>query len=90
MNICDVMDVPEYFVGFPISAPAFPPSFNDSTVVPKDPEVLAWLAGYAQSASKKLEANGFSPSDISTVCLPSWDETPGSPFVANNNADAKT
>ena len=90
MSICEVVDAPEDLIGFPISASPFPPSFNDSFVISKDPEVLAWLACCAESASKKLEANGFSPSDIPAICLPAWDETPRSPLVADDNADAKT
>ena len=83
------MDAAEYFVGFPISTPSFPPAFDDPSIVTEDPEVLAWVTDGAESASKKLEANGFCPSDVSSVDLPTWDETPGPPLAANNNADAK-
>ena len=84
------MDTPEDLIGFPISTSPFPPPFDDSLVISEDSEVLAWLAGCAESASKKLEANGFSPSDIPAIRLPAWDETPRSPPVANDDADAKT
>ena len=90
VSICEVVDASENLVGLPVSASALPPTFNNSLVVSKDPEVLAWLTGGAESASKKLEANGFSPSDVSALCLPSWEEAPHPPPVANNNADAKT
>jgi hypothetical protein len=84
------VDAAEHFVGLPIPAPSFPPALDDSSIVSEDPEVLPWLTGRAESASKKLEANSFCPSDVSSVCLPSWDETPGPPLAANNNADANT
>jgi hypothetical protein len=90
VSICDVVDASENFVCFPISASTFPPPFNNSPVVTEDPEVLAWLTCCAESLGKKLEANGFSPSDIPAIRLPTWEEAPSSPFVTNNNADAKT
>ena len=90
VSICEVVDPPEDLICLPISASALPPSFDNSFVVSKDPEVLAWLVCCAESASKKLEANGLSLSDIPAICLPTWDETPCSPFAADNNADAKT
>ena len=90
VSICEVVDAPEDLVGLPVSTSSFPPPLNDSFVVSEDPEDLAWLACCAERASKKFEANGLSPSDIPAVCLPTWDEAPSSPLVADNNADAKT
>ena len=84
------MDAAEDLVGFPIPAPPFPPTFNHSEVVSKDSEVLGGLACGTESASKKFEANSFCPSDIPALGLPSWDETPSSPFAADNNADTNT
>ena len=90
MSICEVMDAPEDFIGLPVSTSAFPPTFDNPFVVSKDMEVLTGLAGCGESACKKLEANGFSPSNVSAICLPSREEVPCSPLVSNNNADAKT
>ena len=88
VRICEVVDAAEDFVSFPISASPFPPALDDSAVVSKDSEELARLAGCAESASEKLEANCFSPSDVSPIRFPAWDETPGAPLATNNNADA--
>lgn len=87
VSICDAVDATEHLVGFPISTPSLPPAFDDSSIVTKDPEVLACrrLADCAESVSKKLEANCFSPSDVPSICFPPWDETPGAPLVADAN-----
>ena len=89
VSICEVVDAPEHFVGFPVPASTFPPTFNDPFVVSKDPEVLAWLTGCGKRACKKLEANGLSPSDVPAIRLPPWEDMPRSPLIADNNADAK-
>ena len=81
------MDTSEDFVGLPVSASPFPPPFDNSAVVTEEVEELAGLAGCAESVSEKLEANCFCPSDISTVCFPAWDETPGTPLATDNNAN---
>ena len=86
----EVVDPSEDLVDFPVSAPTLPPAFNDTAVVTKDPEHLARQACRSEGSGKELETNGFHPSDVSTICLPSWDELPRSPQVANNNADTKT
>ena len=83
------MDTSEDFVGLPVSASPFPPPFDNSTIVTEDAEELAGLAGCAESASEKFEANCFCPSDIPSICLPAWGETPGTPLATDNNADAK-
>jgi hypothetical protein len=90
VSVCEVVDTPEDFVGLPVSAPALPPTFNDPFVVSVDPEVLTRLAGCDESVCKKLEANGFSPSNVPSIRFPSREEVPCSPLVANNNANAKT
>ena len=90
VRICEVVDATEDSISFPVPAPPFPPAFDDSTVVTKDAEELAGLAGCAESASEKLEANRFCPSDIPSICFPAWDETPGTPLATDNNADANT
>jgi len=38
VSIRDVVDAPEDFVGFPVSASSFPPALNDTAVVTKDLE----------------------------------------------------
>ena len=86
----DVVDPPEDLVDFPVSAPTPPPAFDDPTVVAKDPEHLARQACRSEGSGEELEPNSFRPSDVSTICLPSWDELPHSPLVADNNADTKT
>jgi hypothetical protein len=84
------MDVSEDLVHLPIPTSPLPPILNDSLVVSEDPEIEAWLAGRTERASKKLKANGLSPSNVPAICLLAWDKAPSSPFTANNNADAKT
>ena len=79
----------EDFVGLPVSASPFPPPFDNFTIVTEDMEELAGLAGCAESASEKFEANCFRPSNIPSICLPAWDETPGTPLATDNNANAK-
>ena len=86
----DVVDPSEDLVDFPVSAPTPPPAFDDTTVIAKDLEHLARQACHSEGSGEELEPNSFCPSNVSTICLPSWDELPRSPLVADNNADTKT
>ena len=86
----DVVDMSEDLIGFPVPDPTLPPAFDNTMVVSKDPEDLAWQACCSKLSGKELEPNSLSPSDVPTICLPPWDEPPCSPLVADNNADTKT
>jgi hypothetical protein len=54
----------EYFVDGPVPAPAIPPSFNDSIVIPVGQVVLSTIINAAEQADETLESNSFSPADI--------------------------
>ena len=71
-----------------VPAPAFPPTFNNAAVVTVDLVTAAMVADCKQSADKKLEADSFSPSDISAFLVPARDEMPGLPPLLNDNANA--
>ena len=90
MSVRDVVDPSEDLVDFPVSAPTPPPAFEDTMVVAKYLEHLARQACQSEGSGKEFEPNSFRPSNVSTICLPSWDELPRSPLVADNNADTKT
>ena len=73
-----------------VPAPPFPPTFDDTAVVAVDLVAAAVIADCEQSADKKFEADGFSPSNISTFLIPARDETPGLPPSLDDDADANS
>ena len=82
------MDSPEDDVRLSITAPSFPPAFNNAPVVAKKPEVLAWFTKREDSTDEELEANCFGPPDVSSLCIPSWDELPSSPAACDDDSNS--
>jgi hypothetical protein len=68
----------------------FPPAINDVLVVAEENKILRRICSPGDGVDEKLEANGFSPSNVpGTVdSLPTWNESPCPPLSANDNADA--
>jgi hypothetical protein len=79
------VDLPEDNVCLSITAPSFPPSLDDASIVAEEPEMLARLTKHEDSKDKELEANCFSPPNVSSFRVPTWDEPPGSPTAGNDN-----
>ncbi|KAF5384797.1 hypothetical protein D9615_000947 [Tricholomella constricta] len=79
------VDAFEDFIGGPVSTPALPPSLDHASVVAKYLKFIALAAGDEQRVDKEFEANGFGPTDVSTLVSPPGNEPPGSPPVPDNN-----
>ena len=75
----------------PVSAP--PPAFDDAGVVAIDRDVLWAVNAAREGAQKELESHCLCPCNVSLAieCLPTWDESPGSPSLADDdsNTDAR-
>lgn len=81
----------EDLINLPVPAPIVPPSLNDSIVIAVDEKVGVAVTLWDEDPNEAFEANGLSPSDVScsiACCLPSRDEAPCSPPVANGDGDA--
>lgn len=82
------MDATEDDVGWLVPATALPPTFDDTPVVPVNPDVRELVVELEERASKKLEADRFSPSDIPAFTIPTCDEAPRSPTTLDDDANA--
>jgi hypothetical protein len=82
------MDKFEDLVGGVIFATSFPPTLDDPFIVAID--FVAWLGVTARKygLSKEVEAESFSPSDIPSFVFPTWEESPCSPALADDDANA--
>lgn len=73
------MDMLEDLICGSVPAPAFPPAFDDASVVSKDFDVRASGRGRDKREDEKPETNCFSPTNVSAVLFPPWQESPGPP-----------
>lgn len=66
------------------------PAFDNAGVVAVDEEVLFRINGASDGKDEEFEGNGFGPCDVSLAVsfLPSWEEPPGSPLGADDDAKA--
>jgi hypothetical protein len=83
----------EYIVGLVVAMMAVPPAFNDACVVSIDKNISPLRDDGVKSAYEQFKADGFCPADVAVRppnCLPSWDEFPGSPSLADDDADPHT
>ena len=78
----------EDVVGGLVPTSAFPPTFNNTPIVPKNLDVSILLMLLHEGSGKEEKSNCFSPSDISAFVFPPWEEAPGSPLLANGDPDA--
>ena len=62
----------ENFVCGFVSASAFPPAFDNSSVVSQNFCVSASGGGWDEGEDKEPKANGFCPTDVPAVSLPTW------------------
>ena len=71
----------------PVSAVALPPALNNTPVV----SVCLKNSGFGALSDdvvyKEFEADGLSPTNISAICLPPWNEAPGLPSAFNDDAN---
>jgi hypothetical protein len=88
----ECMKLFEDFINSVISAPAVPPSFDNTLVVTVDGEMAACCASTVEVTDKTFKAKSLCPANIllTMECLPAWDESPGLPPSASNNCDAST
>ena len=69
------MNSPENDVGLFVAAPPFPPSFNNTPVVAEESEALARLTRQEDSMDEEFKTHCLRPSDVSPLCIPTWEES---------------
>ncbi|KAG2344674.1 hypothetical protein BDR05DRAFT_947347 [Suillus weaverae] len=84
----EVMDLLENCVGGLVSAPTFPPAFNDTTVVTKYFDVAAFCALSKEHDDEKFHPNCLCPTNVSIINFPTWEEMPGMPSAIDPYCDA--
>lgn len=69
---------------------ADPPAFDDAGVIAMYDDVAAIGEEARDGCNKEFESDGFSPRDVtlSVPHLPAWEESPSSPAVADDDANA--
>jgi len=79
----------ENFIDEFVPMPAHSPALNDAGVVSIDSDVLRAVNAASEGEQKELESDCFCPCDVSfpIECLPAWDEAPGSPSFADDDAN---
>ena len=84
------VDPAEYSINWFVFAPKVFPSFDDSLVVAVHPKMSARTDKPRDVPDQEFETNSFSPADVSSSFqgLPARNETPGSPFSFDDDADA--
>jgi hypothetical protein len=83
----------EYFVDGFVPVPPSPPAFNNACIVAMDDDIAANARERGKGSDKKLKAHSFSPPNVTLLivgCLPSRDEPPGSPVIADDNSDTNS
>jgi len=86
----DIVDSPEDDICLSITAPSFPPTLDDASIVTEEPKVLARLTKREDSKDEELEANCFGPPNVPSFCVPTRDESPGPPTVGDDNCDSNS
>ena len=91
VSSCVLVDSSGNNVCWAVFALAFPPPFNNSSVVTMCFEVGCLQVQCKEGMCKEFEPDRFSPSDVSAVCFPSGKKMPCSPLVpdGDSNADAR-
>ena len=79
----------EDVVGLEVPAPPSPPTLNDAVVVAIDFDSEE-ATRFENRLDEEFHGDGFSPADVSSVEVPTRAKTPGSPPVANDNAEASS
>ena len=87
MSFQHVVNSFEDSVGLGVAAPAGPPPFDDPNVVAID-FVSGGGAKLENKSDEKFHGDGFGPSDVSAILLPTREESPGLPLVTDDNAQA--
>ena len=87
------VDALENFIDKFVPVSAHSPALNDAGVVAVDGDVLWAVNAAREGEQKELKSHCLCPCDVSLSlkCLPSGDESPGSPLFANDdsNTDAR-
>jgi len=66
------MDVLEYVVGGFVPASAFPPTLDDSSVVPENLGVSASGCGWCEREDEEPASDCFCPPDVPAIGFPPW------------------
>ena len=83
-------DASENVVGGRIGTAPFPPSFNDSAVVPVDDDVIALVCDGEYMCGEEFEGDGLCPLDVPPLGLPAGHQSPRSPSQAHRDCHADT
>jgi hypothetical protein len=78
----------EDLIHLSVSAPPFPPPFDDSLVISENAEVSPLRACISDTECHKEKANYFCPANIPSLCLPAWNEPPCSPLLSKHDPNA--
>ena len=83
-------DASENVVGGPIGAAPFPPSFDDSMVVPVDDNMVALICDGEYVCGEEFKGDSFGPLDVPPLGLPAGCQPPRSPSRAHRDCHADT
>lgn len=80
----------EDVVGWSVAAAAFPPSFNDTSVVSIESVMASWESLVGNGSCQEIESHSFCPSDVSAGSwgVPPWYQSPCSPSISDDNANS--
>ena len=83
------MDTAEDEVGGLVLAPEIPPTLDDSFVVAENFKASASASNPGDRLDEELKTECLCPADVSEPIkrLPTGDETPGSPFLTDNDGN---
>ena len=81
------MNSPEDVVGLEVSALSSPPPLDDTIVVAVDFDPRE-VTRFENRLDKEFHGDGFGPANVSSIEVPTGEKSPGSPPVANDNAQA--
>lgn len=82
------MDSAEDGVCLLVFASAFPPAFDDTSIVTIELEVVSRGSCRKDGLDQKLESNSFRPSDVTPIRFPPWDKPPRSPPATDRDSNA--
>ena len=67
---------------------AFPPTFDNTPIVPKNLDVRILLMSLYEGGGEKEKSDCFGPPDVPAFVFPPWEEAPGSPLLADGDSNA--
>jgi hypothetical protein len=75
-------------IGLRVPTSSFLPTFDDTSIVSINLEVVRFWCHLDDGAAEELEADCFCPTNIPAVNFPTWNEAPGTPSASDNNSNA--